>query len=661
MSEISVELLTLASNILLSRLTRPSTLDIGMVKPDLQSGGQKIDSLLGQYSGCLDATARGDLRFYFAARSKPEGEIDHVIVFYLNEDHEQIQPREMDVLMHHLSNIGRSDSSIKLGVINIFTNVVRPAYLSSFLSAINHILGRQLIDNFKPYAKIKLSLGEIAIGPQASCNLSYCDGKPSKQTLERFQALVSEYGATLKLGDANTKLNDPEVVLMRDNGHLLGCFYNKEYHLINFLVMHRNQFLDEQSYDRVKDITRNWYPAGGELTFYVTRFYPNMHRRCDDELVQTAWRLILLMRPHVLVTLQENELHYLAGNIDQMSIWRNAMLNKSANSIMQPRSSSQTSQLSVTPDVDIDLLLSSQKMYPDETLLSDLFHPYDYDELWTNNSSTLEEMSRERRRIRDSIVPPVHELEPYSDLIQGYLTALPSYEDGVKLMAQICSRYVHTYAFSKLRSRVDVNDHDYKGAQFLICPIDREINDDQLVIVDNYRREWIHLDASNRSHKDSTYLDDFIVPFMDLLLPECADYQKRSVYMTSITHMEYPKLHLLMALYVLSRLFHYATVLPKKIIYGEWELRCYAKNIYAELQVVNTMYNVAMGLVDSNGYLLPNAMESLPSPLLLETSVVPKDQCMFCLGRYKRNLGKHMAAAHGKQAEMASHCRLKSH
>lgn len=268
-------------------------------------------------------------------------------------------------------------------------------------------------------------------------------------------------------------------------------------------------------------------------------------------------------------------------------------------------------------------------------------------------------MSSERRRIRDSMVPPVHEIDPYDDLTQGYLKTLPSYENGVSLMAKICSRYAHTYAFTKLQSVLDVDGHDYHGAQFLICPIDRGINQDELVVVDTYRREWIHLDAYNQSHRDRSYLDDFISPLMGLLLPETVGYERRPVYISCLTHKEYPKLHLLMGLYVLSRLFHYATILPKKLIYGEWELRRYAHTICSQLQTVNAMHNTAARLIDSEGYPLADAIQSLPSPLRLETQVVTKGQCMFCLGRGYKNLGLHMASEHGKQAEMASYCRLK--
>lgn len=402
---------------------------------------------MAQYIGCLNVTDDNDLQFYLAARSHPEGDVDHLFVFYLNKDYPDAQLRDLEQFAKYLPK----SLKVNIGVINIFCESSPQLYLSSFLVAIDHLLGRQLVANFKPYIKTRVSIGEVAVGPLSTCNLDHCDGQ--FRQIEQFRSLVREYGHELQLGGSRTKLHNPQVVMMRDNGHLLGIFYNRDYHSITYLVVHRNQFINEQTYARVKLVVSDWYTNGRSLTHHVTRFHANKFRTCDDELVQMAWRLVLWMRPHVLIYITENELQYLMGNLDKMNPWLQEMMHERE----RPLGGSQVSRRdSPDPEVDVDLIIKSQDRYPHELLRSVLFHVDDHDELWTNNLSTMQELSRERRRIRDSIVPPVHELEPYHDLTQCYLKLLPSYEDGIKLMAQIWSRYAPTYAFSKLSTPMDI-------------------------------------------------------------------------------------------------------------------------------------------------------------------------------------------------------------
>lgn len=232
MIDITVDELTFASRILLSRLTRPSTIDISIVLPGELPPGCKIDRYLAQYTGCLNVTDYNDLQFYLAARSHPEGDVDHVFVFYLNKDYHSIQERDLDILAGHLAKIRQSNSGIKLGVVNVFCSEPIQLHLSSFVMAIDHLLGRQLVANFKPYIKTKVSIGQVAVGPLSTCNLSHCDGQPRE--LDKFRSLVKEYGSELQLGGPRSILRNPRVVLIRDEGHLLGCFYDDEFHSITY-------------------------------------------------------------------------------------------------------------------------------------------------------------------------------------------------------------------------------------------------------------------------------------------------------------------------------------------------------------------------------------------------------------------------------------------
>lgn len=597
MASITVEELTVASQILLSRLTRPNTIDIGIAMPNELGPGVRIERFLTRYIGCLDYDEDSGLLFYLAARSHPERDIDHIIVFYFNRYAPEIMESEMGHLADHLPRIKQNDHGIKLGVVNVFCDAPIQLHLSSFIIAIDHLLGRPLITKFKPRVSIKVSLGEISVGPAIDCDLSHCDGKI--RTLDRFRALVRDFGQELQLGDAQRHLWNPAVVMIRDRGHLIGCFYNEQCHSVTYLVTHRNQFQDAETYARVKKMTARKF-SRGSLKFYVTRFHANTHRRCDDELVQMAWRLILWMQPNVLLSISENELHYMQGNLDKINPHLQALRHSRERLLIQSQSPELIDEAS--QDVDANLIMSSQQVYPMEHLTSVLFQTYDYDELWTNNLSTIEELSCERRRIRDSIVPPVHEMQPYLVLTQGYLRCLPSYEEAIKLTGQIWSRYADTFVYPKLLTILDAVGHTHGGAHFVICPLDYEIGQDHIIVVDTRRCEWIHLDPSNRSYADRAHMVDVVTHQFNFLFPEFSSYSGRAVSMSSITHKDYPRLHLLMALYVISRLFHYTKELPQVIIYGEWELRKYGHNICNELQAVNAVDNVTRGRIDDNGH-----------------------------------------------------------
>ena len=656
--------LSLVSRILLSRLSRPSTVDIGIIIPDLFfPSARDLDRLFNRYTGSFAVDSDDLPCFYLAAKSNPEGDIDHLFVYYINRDHKTLQDNDREYLKKYLSKVSDPNSGLKIGVINIICSTPQVTYLSTLLEGVNFTIGSELLSNFRAYQNIRLNVSKLAVGPLENCNLEHCDGRPHREVIIFFEKAVTETGRRFCLADARTtNLKDPDVVWIRDNGHLIVSFYCKESHVVNYLVTHRNQFLNEETYERVKSMTRRWYSNGSDLTFVVTRLYTNTFRRCDDLILRTAWRIIMYLQPHVLLTIQENELHYIDGNFEEMREWiarekrrRNCEPALSQSQMMRIAPGIQVECDSPVDEHSVELVMSSQSRFH-ERLHTDEFYVYDYEELWTNDLATWEEISRRRRRIKDSIVPPIHQMEPYSDLVQLYLKTMPCYQNGIKLMEQIWNRYAPTVAFGKLQ--VESNrECDITGAHFVIAPLESHHGEDCLLIIDQIKRSWIYLNPNNEAHRSSEIFVDVKRQVLSIF-PETSGYESRPVLMTSSFQVAYPRLHLLMSLYVISRLFHYCKLLPEKIIYGDWELRKYAHDICAELQFVNALYNKMNNLVDGNGWLLEGAYQSLPSPLVIENFVVPKDQCMICKRRYKKNLGRHMASVHGEQAALASHARL---
>lgn len=664
MLPICVETLSLAAKILISRLHRPSTIDISIIQPKYLTPGYQIDKELAKTVGCFATDGQGLPCFLLAARRNAGEKISHIYVYYINRNHKVVQDDEIKLLKKHVSYMGNSDNDIKLGVVNLFCGAPQVYFLSALIEGVDYTIGGPILTSFKKHQGIRINLNKLYQGPLPDCNLSHCDGKPTVDTIESFEDPIRRFGKRVDLGDARTNLRDPDVVWIRDNGHLVGSFYCKQTHTVNYLLVHRNQFLDDQTYDRIKNMTRKWYTNGDQLSFVVTRFYPNTHRRCDDDFIRMAWELICWIQPHVLISIQENELNHLIGNYEAMNRKMTELLHRQVGGAHGECSQSQTLSQMLEPPADVDsqpveieLQMNSQQNYPD-VLFADEDVATEYQSMWVSDLTVIQEVSRERRRIKDSIIPPVHVIPPTTDLTQGYLMYMPCYYNGVELMSQIWNRYAHTVAFGLVSTRNDLESRDYAGAHFLICPAQTPSGYDCLIIIDQAKKKWIYISPDNVAYKDPVYFADIVRPKVLGLFPDKSNYNGLAVPLTSYFHEDCPRLHLLVALYVISRLFHYVKELPQKIIYGDWELRKYAHEICEELKLSNALYNASHGLLDDKQRPREGAYMSLQSPLVAESMVVPKDQCMLCKRRYKGNLGRHIAADHAKQAAYASHCRL---
>lgn len=649
--------LSMASKILMSRLTRPSAIDTIIVAAHLINPSYKLENYCNRFIGCFDLRPDNNVCFYLAARYHPDERITHLFVYYLNCDYDRIQEAEIEALKPYLPNIGDSDSDLKVGIIIVRCTSHPSTYLSTLIEAIDFTIGPQLISNFVPLQIINTDVRDLAIGPHNDI-VTNCDGILSAEAVSKFQMIAEDHKVELSIDDESARLSNPEVILLRTNGHLMGIICSEEAKLANYILMHKNQFENIEHYARIKRLISNWMNM--PLHHCCSRFFGNNTLNCSDKLVQYSLFMALEFRPHVLTVIRENELRYLFEGKNVLAQntpnFERIVPNSSCNIDNRSRS--------VTPALEsasqIQLIFNSQRHYPQALIGSfdsqgtEIVEPYD----WKNDILTWREVSKERRRIKDSIVPPVHIIEPFTDFTQSYLVFMPCYNNAVRLMGQIWDRYAKTVVFPKIIASADKGEISKEGAHFLIYPVEDLSGAECLLIVDEVKSEWIFLKPGNEEHKDATYFAEVTRKYLMSLFNELESYQYRAVPITSTFHRGYSKVHLLMSLYVISRLFQYSVSLPQKVIYGEWELRRYASNICAELQYNNSEYNMENNLIDDRGRLKEGAKESYPSPLVCDTCVVPKDQCMFCKKRGFKNLGRHLSMKHGGQAHFANTSRL---
>lgn len=362
-----------------------------------------------------------------------------------------------------------------------------------------------------------------------------------------------------------------------------------------------------------------------------------------------------MLSPNIMTVIRENELLYLADLEDEVSHKPFAQQCQSFFDRSVPTICTSDQNLSDQPIPPLTgVIISSQSSQ--STSISNQTDIIGEQELEAE-LGLWSEVSAERHRIKNSIIPPVHELKPFSDITRGYLKYLPCYYGALQYLARIWNRHVNTIVCPKVSCRLDREPFS-NDARFLIIPTETMSGDDSLIIIDQSERQWIYLKPDNEACKDASYFEEIIRRYLLGLFPELADYHGWPVIIIGSFHKSYPRVHLLMSVYTISRLFRYSVALPRKVIYGEWEFRRYSSNICSTLQVVNAQYNIKQGLY-AGGNLKPGAMISYPSPLEVVVAVVPKDQCMFCKRRGFKKLGSHYSMQHGGKAKIANESRLR--
>lgn len=657
MLSVNISHLEFASLILRSRLTRPLTIDVNILSPAIVNPQCDFFNLFGRLIGCFGLRSDTDVCFYLAMRYDPESKyIRCIYVFYMNHNYDRIQQSEVDVLKQYIPYIDEGEDRIKVGIINIKSSAHPSTHLSVLIEVIDHFIGQDLI-NFEKVRYIDTDTRNLAIGPTRNCNLQHCDGFPSQENIERFEDAAKYHDLSFGYRDSECKRSQVDVIMFRTNGHLIDIIVNKDNGCVNHLLLHRNQYLDENHYASVKNLINEW-SEDNSLAHCCTRILPERFIRCDSDEALTALKLALTFRPHVLSIIRNNELQFLMGNdADHLS---RGWLREEVGSFRfyKPATGSDSDNRAIGSQTrlrlnkngrfeDVDDYLDSQR-----TIIVAA-------NVWKNDLEILNDVSRERRRIKDSIVPPVHNMFPHSDYTQSYIKHFPTYKEALELIVEIWNRYAPTALFFDPTIAEDRRIRHRAGKRFLVYAL-QNINEgeDFLLVADQVERRWIMMSASNREARDRLHYE--VSECSIRQFNELKGFTGEAILITSSFHAQYTKLHLVMSLYVISRLFKYSVELPKKVIYGEWELRKYAHNICAELQLVNAQYNIDNNLVDECGFLKEGAKESLPSPLAYEVSVVPKDQCMFCKKRYFNNLGKHLSMKHGQKAQYANRKRLES-
>lgn len=642
----------------MSRLTRPNSVDVNIIEDHLNIADEltiNIERICGRFIGCFYVTPDQMCCFYLLAREIPDEDISHVVVYYLNSEYETVQNSELELLRKYIPNAMGKHDNVKVGLVNVNINSNEHYHLSLFVDAIENSLGPNLLTQFKSFQVIEVEPQDLSSNPLGRQFYNYCGGVLSPRFEEEFQQIAHNFKISFGISERNKWLNSPKISLVSSREHYITTLYLEEAKIVNSLLIHKHQFVSEDHLSEYKALVNRFY-NNQVKHFLSSRLDFGNTASCDDHLLSCATVLALNFQPHIFFCLRKNELIHFA-EIQSSGKLVMSENNPDMNKTVSRRYDSANSSPRVAANA-VRLNIYNDGRYP---IIVEPYIDSQATEVMENSELNVEmffwkDIVKERQKIKDSIVPPIHFMEPFNDLTRRYLEFLPCYEHGLKHLAELWSRHAksavirHNYEACKLSADVRFVIYHFKSYDDLDC----------LIVIDHESHEYIFLQPDNEEHKDSTKFSVVARRFKDVWFEEYSDYIGRAVLISNgKCHQDYPRLHLLMSLYVIFRLFSYSVELPKKIIYGEWELRKYANNICTQLQVVNSEYNIKNSLIDDQGYLKEGAMQSLASPLRLDNGVVPKDQCMFCKRRGFNNLGRHMSMAHGGQAQMASSSRSK--
>lgn len=651
--------LKLASYILLSRLSRPGSINVSIIPHPICPSTDLFNKELGRLVGTFGIRPDGNPTFYMAVRDLDEADYKYVYVYYLNGHYDKVQNEELTQIKHFFPNIRRADDQTRLGVINVITLANPLTYLSSFIEAIDHSVSPKLYDEFIESQIIRIGLGSKLAKGDPTQSFDECEGTMTNDMRTKFKKFVDSMAERYKNYSDQVPL-DIGAFTISHECHQIGIIINRASKIVNYILMHRRQIGSLYEYITLqKEISRE-FKLGDDYDHYCTRYFADTKETCNDEQSLEVWRLLLDFQPNLLTYTHESEIRWLATNYwSTDEYWLNKEPSHCVPLCISPRRLYYGDE-NVECQSQTELIFEGKCSHPVPIVLAPLDVPSqetNYDS-WKLAITSWKEVTSDRRRIKDTMNPPIHKLEPFNDYTQSYLADLPSYESGLKLMTRVWNMFSPTAIYNILSKPDDKGEDHFSGAQFVICPIRDYKLDDSIVIIDRAMNRWIYMKPDNNAYNNREQFNDGLVGYLIWLIPELKDIEGEPIIMTSNYHSKYPRVHLLMGLYIISRLFRYGRMLPKKVIYGEWEFRNYANNICTELQVTNAEYNQDNNLIDEYGYLMRGAKHSLVSPIRFARCIVPKDQCMFCKKRYAKNLGRHMSMAHGGQSDYANRSKL---
>lgn len=697
--------LMLLTRILRARLAQKSIIDCHILDRKIFAAPRWADEHVGRYVGFFTRRPAGNICFFVFLRSDPEKSFDYVFGYYVNVKFFHIPKSELNQFRY------QAKEGTKLSLQMVQTDAHLVFHSSVLIQMIVFTLGMNLVNDYKKYRLLKSGGSDLFLCFNPSIPLPNCD--PENPTPEAKQIVrnIESRGVEMQL----FRCSDPtpieptvDLIVIIYNGHLVFGIHYKRVRLLNILLPHVVQFRHQTQVNELKSAINLAFGDYKLLGIVASRLYSTANECCNSAIAMKACALAI---PHPFVSIRDCELRAVLeeSHLDQplqptpqsiatpasqpiatsgsqagASGSQVAVISSSQSTLLlsQRTTISTISSFSSIPTTDaetsqpediptIEDVVRTQEEYgmasfncgdpepPEE--------PISFPEVSSQDTVVMDEEEirlriESHRRARDILALPfpihngIHaESDPdglflhSNTLFHGQLYLLTETMIGFTTAALCCPTSLHHFA-------VDLHDHKRTGARFLVVPVLLSRNSDALIVVDRENEEWGYMCPDNLAWRYPRLFEEIkekVKQSTSLL----ANFEGLAINLTSYYHTAYPRVHLLMALFHLSKLFRYASVLPRKVIYRETDFRGYCHEICRELAVANAVYNLENGLIKRNTFLADGAYISHASPVQYERATVNEDQCEFCLKRGSKNLGSHKSMKHGGYGRRNRECR----
>lgn len=210
------------SRLLLTRLTRPTTVSIDIIdnhwlceNPSANSIRTNIRGSFSRFVGCFDVLPKQDICFILAARADPDGDLSHIFVYHWNCDYKVIQECEINTLKLYVSELSNY-ANVKIGIINVKCSLDYDISLSVFIEAISHSIGSHLIEKFTPLQIINVTADYSRCFPSGiSDRVSDTNNCRLKaDLLDDFKKITAHFGVDLPVSLNYKKLIYPAVGIL---------------------------------------------------------------------------------------------------------------------------------------------------------------------------------------------------------------------------------------------------------------------------------------------------------------------------------------------------------------------------------------------------------------------------------------------------------------
>jgi hypothetical protein len=643
------------TGLLRHRLAHTVSFNINIIEEQVAFAASNLSNHNGTHIGFL--MRRPDRSFMFVLLIKPD--IDDgrptLALFYLNTKFQDIKKSETDLLTK------RIPQGTRISIVNIKTTVPSFSHPSLLLALVEWSIVSRLFNEYRPIIPIRTYGGSrfVVSNPQPypSCRID-AYGSEAIVVINLMRRL------RLKLVSFDCDHPTPipaefDILRIVIDRHLVYGINYPEYRLLMILLPHPMQFRTAQMLNDTKNLLQE-YSAEAWAHIGPMRYHSEPTLQCNSSEILKAC-IMALAQPFVNLSskdidamMPDSQLNSIAAAIAQSApLFRAA---SPAADLPEDENLDEACDDATIEVVNVDScstgdraeFVSSQRSNP--SIQSGASQP----SLALYEAEILAETRRMdaclglRNLVANYNYPLKNEVTPMSDPNGSILNNTAFFLADLEWMADLCN--AHTTAAmtpaldpAMLDDAITINEEG--ATRFLIIPILAE-GFDAVLVVDRQNEEWGYINPNNEATDADVFAD--ISNVATKTCSQFRDYVGMPITITSHFHKEYPKMHLLMAVFHLAKLFRYAKILPRKIIYRECDFRAFCDQLIAELRVANMNYNLERGYIKPDGYIASGGYISpTSSNVQFERSIVPSDQCNFCLKRGYNNLANHMSMKHG--------------